>query len=324
MQTPAQPTPIRDLKEKDTLHQAFLVREKTVALGKNGRPFMSVVFSDKTAQIDGRLWDNVESVTRDFDTGDVVMVKGQIQIFQGRKQLVIHKIEKMDPATYKREDFVPEQVDAQHVYLELLEIVRTMQHAPLKQLVLDTIEDPELKPMLLRAPAAKSIHHAWNGGLLEHVVSICRIMDFFANHYGDLNRDLLIFGAIYHDIGKLWELSYADQLGYTSRGRLIGHMEMGCELVDKKASKILGFSQELRDACKHIILSHHGKLEYGSPALPQFPEAMLVAMVDDLDSKMSTIRTFINLERSSGAEWSRYNELFSRYFLLENMKTKFP
>ena len=142
-------------------------------------------------------------------------------------------------------------------------------------------------------------------------------------HYAFLNRDLLLFGAIFHDIGKIWELSYDNGISYTDRGRLIGHMQIACELIDKKSARILGFNEELRDICKHIILSHHGKLEYGSPKRPKFLEAMVVAMVDDFDSKVATLKTVIDNERGSGEKWSRYNELFDRYFLLDDLNEKF-
>ena len=148
-------------------------------------------------------------------------------------------------------------------------------------------------------------------------------MEFLAIQYPFLNRDLLVFGAIFHDIGKIWELSWDQGIAYTNRGRLIGHMEMACELVDRKSAKILGFDQELRDLCKHIILSHHGKLEYGSPKRPKFLEAMVVAMIDDLDSKVATIKTLIENERGGDGHWSRYSDLFDRYFLLDDLKEKF-
>jgi 3'-5' exoribonuclease len=158
--------------------------------------------------------------------------------------------------------------------------------------------------------------------LLEHILSICRILDFFASHYPHLNRDLLIFGGVFHDIGKVWELTYENGFSYSDRGRLLGHMQIACELIDKKSSRIMGFSDELKDICKHIILSHHGKLEYGSPKRPKFAEAMVVAMIDEFDSKVSTLKTLFEGERQSGERWSRYSELFDRYFLLDDMNEK--
>ncbi|WP_413577308.1 3'-5' exoribonuclease YhaM family protein [Bdellovibrio sp. HCB290] len=315
---------VHSLQDKDTVEMLFLVKEKTVGVGKNGRPFMGLQLGDATGSIDARLWDRVEELARQFETGDVLKVKGLVQLFQNRKQLVIHRLERVENSEVNFEDFIPKAArDTEDMLVELINLVRTMRNDHLKQLVLDTLEDPEIRPRILRAPAAKSIHHAWVGGLLEHILSICKIMDFMGSHYPFLNRDLLLFGAIFHDIGKIWELSYDNGVSYTDRGRLLGHMQLACELIDKKSARILGFSEELRDICKHIILSHHGKLEYGSPKRPKFMEAMLIAMVDDLDSKVATLKSIVDGERGSGEKWSRYNELFDRYFLLDDLNEKY-
>lgn len=315
---------VKGLKEKEPVETELLVKEKNLGVGKNGRPFLSMVLGDQSGSIDARLWDNVETLSKEFDTGDVIRVRGMIQIFQNRRQLILHRIERVDPQTIRLEDFIPQSaVNAEDLFVELLSLVRTIKNPALQQLVVGTIEDPEIKPRLLRAPAAKSIHHAWIGGLLEHILSMAKILDGIGRHYAFLNRDLLIFGAVFHDLGKIWELSWENGFSYTDRGRLIGHMEMACELIDQKASKILGFDGDLKDACKHIVLSHHGRLEYGSPKRPKFLEALVVAMVDDLDSKVSTVKTLIDAERENSTDrWSRYSDLFDRYFLLDDMKEK--
>lgn len=322
--SPNQRTLVNELKDKEQVSQLFLVKEKYMSLGKNGRPFMSLSLGDRSGSLDAKMWDKVEDAAKEFEMGDVVQVKGQIQLFQNRKQLIVHKIEKaLEPPTDLTEFIPTSQVDSQALYIELIQIVKSMHNAHLKQLVLDTLEDPEIKPLFLRAPAAKSIHHAWIGGLLEHVLSMTKLLVFIADHYKTVNRDLLIFGAIFHDLGKIWELSFETGINYTDRGKLIGHMEMACELIDRKSLRILGFNQELRDICKHIVLSHHGKLEYGSPKRPKFIEAVLVSMVDELDSKVSTIQSWVQNERVSSEKWSRYNDLFERYFLLDDLKAKF-
>jgi 3'-5' exoribonuclease len=316
---------VAELKDKDQVHQLFLVKEKHLSLGKNGRPFLSLSLGDRTGSLDGKMWEHAETAAREFDVGDLVLAKGQIQLFQGRKQLIIHRIEKnQGTLSIDMSEYIPtSNVDSQGLFLELLQIVKSMKNDHLRQLVVDSIEDPEIKQLLLRAPAAKSIHHAWVGGLLEHIVSMTKILVFMADHYRALNRDLLIFGAVFHDLGKIWEISSEAGFGYTDRGRLVGHMELACELVDRKSQRILGFNMELRDICKHIILSHHGRLEFGSPKVPMFLEAMLVAMVDDLDSKISTLQTWNEGERVSAEKWSRFNELFDRYFLISDLKAKF-
>jgi 3'-5' exoribonuclease len=322
---------VKDLSEKQIVETFFLVRNKNVQVGKNGRPYMSLVLADKSGVIDSRMWDRVDELSELFDIGDIVKIKGQVQLFQNRKQLVVHRIEKPEQSEFDLNVFMSQsRGNAEEMFAELAVLVRSMKSNELRQLVLDTIEDAEIKPKFLKAPAARSIHHAWIGGLLEHVLSMCKLMDFMASHYGrtyNINRDLLIFGAIFHDIGKVWELDFDHGIQYTHRGRLIGHMTMACELIDRKAARIMGFPEELRDLCKHIILSHHGKLEYGSPKRPKFLEAVIVAMIDDLDSKINTIGEFIHNERQAtqGASlnWSRYNELFDRYFFLDNLTEKF-
>lgn len=315
---------VQSLQDKSNVDALFLVKEKNVSVGKNGRPFMGLQLGDATGTIDARLWDRVDELAREFEIGDILRVKGLVQIFQHRKQLIVHRLERVEASTVDMADFIPATArNAEDMMAELTQLVRSMKNDYLRQLVTDTLEDPEIRPMVLRAPAAKSIHHAWMGGLLEHILSICKIMDFMGTHYPFLNRDLLLFGAIFHDIGKVWELSYDNGISYTDRGRLIGHMQIACELIDKKSSRILGFSEELRDICKHIILSHHGKLEYGSPKRPKFLEAMVVAMVDDFDSKVATVKTLMDNERGSGEKWSRYSELFDRYFMLDDMNEKY-
>lgn len=314
---------VQSLKDKDAVDSLFLVKDKAIATGKNGRPFMGLQVGDATGSLDARVWDRVDELSKEFEVGDILRIKGQVQLFQNRKQLIVHRLERVDSATVNFEDFIPKASrSSEDMLVELLQMVRTMKNDHLRQLALDTLEDPEIRPMVLKAPAAKSIHHAWLGGLLEHILSISKIMDFMGSHYPFLNRDLLLFGGIFHDIGKLWELSYDNGISYTDRGRLVGHMQIACELIDKKASRILGFTPELRDICKHIILSHHGKLEYGSPKRPKFMEAMVIAMIDDFDSKVSTLKTLMDNERGSGEKWSRYSDLFDRYFLLEDMNEK--
>lgn len=317
---------VKDLVEKQAFSSVFLARDKSVLTGKNGKAYISLHLTDATGSVDARIWDNVESLIDGFQSGDMVKVKGQVQIFQNRRQIVVHRLERALADEYRMEDFVsssrrpPEQMLA-----ELVHIAETIQQPAIRQLTLDTLNDPEIRKRLLEAPAAKSIHHAYVGGLLEHIVSICGMMKHLHAHYQAqqvvLNLDYLLFGAIFHDIGKIWELEVSGGITYSDRGKLIGHMVMAVELIDRKAARILGFPQELTDLLKHIVLSHHGRLEYGSPKTPMFLEAFLVAAIDDLDSKVNTIHMFIRNEREAVAgtdeRWSKFNQLFERHFLLK-------
>lgn len=317
---------IKTFTDKEAIaDRPLLVKDKVLGMGKNGKPFLSLLVGDKSGQIDARIWDRVEETAELFSIGDIIKVKGQVQVYNGRKQIIIHKIQKASPEEFNAADFSLEEavVDVHALYSQLIVFVEQVQIAPLRQLMLDTLQDEEIKKQILKAPAARTIHHAKRGGLLEHVVSICKVMKFLATHYKYLNEDLLIFGAIFHDIGKVWELSIEkDQIQYTHAGRLLGHMQLACELIDKKAHRILGFPDDLREILKHIVLSHHGKLEYGSPVRPYIMEAHVVAAIDEFDSKMDTMFGFINMERQTGEPWSRYNEHFDRYFYLEDLKER--
>ncbi len=317
---------IKSLKDKDPiLDRPFLVKDKVKGMGKNGKPFLSLLIGDKSGHIDARVWDRVEELTDLFETGDIISIKGQVQVYLNRKQVIVHKIEKPDQNLFTKSEFmiVGKKIDVHAYYSELIHIVNSLKSGSIKQIILDSLNDDEIKTLLLKSPAAKTIHHAWQGGLIEHITSICRLMKMMANHYDFLNYDLLVFGAIFHDLGKIWELEINnDFIQYTHKGRLLGHMQLACELIDRKAARILGFPEDLKDILKHIILSHHGRLDYGSPKRPKFMEAVVIAMIDDLDSKINTVQNFIDAERGAGESWSRYNEGFERYFLLENLKDR--
>jgi 3'-5' exoribonuclease len=313
---------VRDMAEKQTVHSHFLVRDKAYLVGKNGKPYISMFLTDSSGSCDARIWDNVDVLNETFHNGDVVRVKGQIQLFQGRRQFVVHRLEKALADEFNMDDFITRSARPPEVmFAELLQLVEKMENPSIRQLTLDVLNDAEIRTRFLVAPAAKSIHHAYEGGLLEHILSICGLMMVLHAHYArfgtELKLDLLLFGAIFHDLGKIWELDIGQGISYTDKGKLLGHMVMAVELVEKKASRILGFPDELKDILKHIILSHHGRLEYGSPKTPMFLEAFLVAAIDDLDSKVNTIDMFMKSERQTGDRWSKYNQLFDRYFFLK-------
>ena len=315
---------LKSLADKDMItERPLLVKDKVLGVGKNGKSFISLLLGDKSGHMDARIWDRAEDVFETFEIGDIVKVKGQVQVYLNRKQIIVHRLEKAADGDFVKNDFVIEDVavDSHALHAELIAIVNGLESSLIKQLILDCLSDEEIKKLLLKSPAAKSIHHAKRGGLLEHIVSISRLMRAVADHYTHLSYDLLIFGAIFHDLGKVWELEIQrEQIQYSNRGRLLGHMQLACELIDRKSQRILGFPDDLRDIMKHIVLSHHGKLEYGSPVRPYIMEAFVVASIDEFDSKMDTMFNFISAERHTGESWSRYSEHFDRYFYLENLK----
>ena len=309
---------VRDLKDKDSVQSVFLAKEKKVLTDKNGRAYLSLNLSDVSGVIDAKAWEKAEHLTSLFQPGDFVEIKGHVQMYQNRRQLVVHALKKALPENIDLQDFVAKGVRRPtEMFAELLDIVKTIKNPYIRQLLDEIFVDREVKERILLSPAAKTIHHASVGGLLEHILSICGIMNALAEHYPFLDRDYLLFGAIFHDIGKIWELEITVGAQYTNQGRLVGHMGIACQMIDEKVGKILGFPQDLRDELKHIVLSHHGKLEYGSPKLPKFLEAMVVAMVDELDSKVNTMVGALQSELDQGDRWTRFNQQFDCYLYLD-------
>lgn len=319
---------IRDLKEKDHVQTVFLVKEKNTGKDRNGKSFMSLALTDSTGSLNARMFEKVDEVADAFESGDVVWLKGFVQLFQNRRQLIVHEVRRATDAEYKMTDLVADLGgDPRKHHADLLAIVATLENAYLRQLLQATLNDGQVLEVLLRAPAAKTIHHAYRGGLIEHITSITQVMESVAKHYPFLDRSLLVFGAIYHDIGKIFELDSSEGIHYTQSGRLVGHMVLATEMIDRFANTVADFPVDLRDVCKHIVLSHHGKLEYGSPKLPMLPEAVIVAMIDDLDSKMNTLFHFLKTEVQNvpaTEKWSHYHPGFERYFFLDFFRKRNP
>jgi 3'-5' exoribonuclease len=317
---------IRDLKDKDHFNTFFLVTDKNLGMDRNGKSYMSLQISDASGSMNARVFERVDELVRVFQSGDFIRLKGFVQSFQGRLQLIGQDIFKADPSEFQISDLIRSSAgNIDELTQKLNDTIATLQDPHIRKLLQSVFADSEIKTLFVKAPAAKSIHHAYLGGLIEHIVSIMDVMESLAKHYTFLNRDLLIFGAIFHDLGKIWELGFESGIQYTDRGRLVGHMGIACEIIDAKAAQIDGFPPELKDILKHIVLSHHGKLEYGSPKLPMFPEAIVVAMIDDLDSKMNTISNFMASEVSQlpkDTKWSRYHPGFERYFYLDFFRSK--
>lgn len=316
----------RDIKEKDHLQSVFLVLEKNSGKDRNGKAFLNLMVGDATGNVNARVFEKAEELASLFEVGDVIWLKGFVQLFQNRKQLIVHDLRKAADGEYDMAQLVPQLGGDPRAQLdELIQWSGELQNEFVRRLLCDTLKDPKVAAVLLKAPAAKTIHHAYRGGLVEHIHSIAQIMALMAKHYTFLNYDLLLFGAIYHDIGKIFELDLSEGIHYTDGGRLVGHMAMACEMIDQRAAAIEGFPAALKDSLKHIVLSHHGRLEYGSPKLPMFPEALVVAMIDDLDSKMNTIFHFLKNEVENVAStenWSHFHPGFERTFYLEFFRQK--
>lgn len=312
---------IKELTDNENVKSIFLVGDKQVLKDKKGKNYLSMSLSDKSGSLNARMWDKVDLVAHQFDAGDFIEVKGHVQLFQNKKQIVVHDIKKITPDLVDIEDFVSvSEHPPEETLNSILQLVEKVENLNIKNVLLSSLNDERWKSQFIKAPAAKTIHHAYVGGLLDHIYSICKIMEFLASHYSFLNRDLLIFGAIYHDIGKIRELSLEQGIQYTTEGRLVGHMGIALEMIDEKFNELNINDLELKSVLKHIVLSHHGRLEYGSPKRPKFLEALVVSMIDELDSRMNSVETMMSMELENNQEWTGYQQQYDRYFYLEILR----
>lgn len=319
---------VAELKERMEFEGAFLVKVIQLHMDKNGRPYLNLVLMDKTGEVEARAWDNAAKLSEEVKTQDILKVAGKVNSYQGRKQVIVEAAARVPEGSVPMDRFLASSAyDVNRLLSDMVALFETLEDPFAKSLALKTLEDAEVRRRILRAPAAKTVHHAYAGGLLEHSLSVCRILDSLARHYRNyygkaVSRDLMLLGGLFHDIGKIYELTFDRGTEYSKEGQLIGHHVQGCELVDRITAGIPAFPTELKLHVKHMILAHHGKLEYGSPKLPHTLEALLVHYVDDLDSKVNTILGFIAADNNPG-DWTLNNRLFERPFLKPKIKPEF-
>lgn len=291
---------VGDLVPNEVVTAQFLVISKEVRQKKTGEPYLSLQFSDRTGEIEAKMWDNVAEVMNSFDRDDFVKVKGLAQLYQNRSQFTVHKLRRLEEHEVEPADYFPcSSRDPEEMFAELWGIINGLQNRHLQDLLRAVFSDGQLANCYKTAPAAKSIHHACRGGLLEHVLSLCQLCRLTASHYKHIDLDLLLTGAILHDIGKVEELQYARSFGYSVPGQLIGHIVIGLRMVAAKFDRLPDFPLKLRMLVEHMILSHHGLLEFGSPKVPMFLEALLLHHLDNLDSKMESMRVAIERDAST-------------------------
>ena len=269
----------------------FLVLAKQQRTTKTNKPYLNLILGDKTGQIEGRVWEVGDPrIAKEFDRGDIVKVRGCASKFDDRLQMKVDQLRLATFVEVDKIDLLPATTcDVGVLWSQLLASVESIANTDLKRLLTTLLADTEIAAAYREAPAARQLHHAWLGGLLEHVVSLLSMADRVAVHYPFLDRDLLITGVILHDIGKIRELSWGVGFDYTIEGILLGHIQMGVDLVEKTIAGLRGFPDRLRTLVLHMILSHHGKLEFGSPKLPMIPEALVLNFVDELDAKMQAV-----------------------------------
>ena len=307
---------IRELEPNQVITGLFLVQHKDIRQKKSGEPYLSMTLSDRTGELDAKMFDNAAEVLDAFERDDFVRVKGLYQIFQNRPQLSVHKIAAVPDAEVDYADYFPaSKRDRDEMFAELQSFIGSISNPHLRALLDLIFADQEIALAYRTAPAAKSVHHAWLGGLIEHVLSLCHLAKFTAAHYSDIDIDLLLTGVILHDIGKIRELSYARGFSYTTEGQLLGHIVIGMQMVHEKLRQLPDFPAPLRDLLTHLILSHHGEMEFGSPKIPMFAEAMLLHHLDNLDSKMEVVRGLVERDRLVEGVWTGYSSALDRTLL---------
>ncbi len=305
---------VADIKAGDRIDDIFVLAAKGMSHKRDGDPFLNITLADKSGQIKGVVWDNVLQIAAAADTGDFVRANGAAGEYRGSLQLVIKQLAIVPTATVAPDDFLPSTSrDVNQMFARLRALTDTIVCENLLALMNAFWDDPELVRLFKRAPAAKMMHHAYVGGLLEHTLSMALLVDKIAGHYNGVDRDLLLVGAVLHDIGKLHELTYDHSIDYTDEGRLLSHIAIGLEMVKAKIDGIEDFPAERAALIKHMIVSHHGAREFGSPEPPKTIEAVLLNYIDEIDSRMNAIREFMAGE-DPNASWTSYHRLLERHF----------
>ena len=307
---------VADFEPNETITSHFLVQSKEIRLRKTGEPYLALILSDRTGQLEAKKWDDIEEVADTFDRDDFVKVNGLIQNYRDRPQMTIHRLRRAEESEVELADYLPHTTrDIEEMFAELRAAVDEIGNPHLRKLLQSFLDDPEVASRLRRAPAAKTLHHAFIGGLLEHILSLLNLARLTAQNYAHIDLDLVKTGVVLHDIGKIHELTYGRTFGYSSEGQLLGHITIGLRMLDQKLALLPDFPPRLRLLVEHLILSHHGQYEFGSPKLPMFAEAVLLHYLDDLDSKLENIRATVAADRLSGEEWTRYSPSLERTLL---------
>ena len=304
---------IETFREGEKISDIYLCKHKTSAVTKNGKPYDSVILQDKTGQFDAKIWDPNSMGIDDFDSLDYVEVVADVTNFNGALQLNVKRVRKVSEGEYNMADYMPAtDKDIETMYSELLAIIASVKNQYLKKL-LETffVEDSDFVEEFKKHSAAKSVHHSFIGGLLEHTLSVTKMCVYMASAYPVINRDLLLTAAMFHDMGKIREISAFPTNDYTDEGQLIGHLVMGSEIIGVAASKIEGFPPKLLLELKHCILAHHGEYEFGSPKKPAIVEAVALNLADNADAKLQTMTEILNGNTNSdGGVWMGYNRFF--------------
>lgn len=302
---------IGTLREGERVGDIYLCKVKQTALTKAGKPYESLILQDKTGTLDAKIWDPNSQGIDEFEALDYIAVVGDVTSFQGALQLNIKRVRKVREGEYDPKEYLPvSEKDIDQMYLELTGFIKEMKNPYLKKLCAGFfLEDKEFEKRFKFHSAAKSVHHGYVGGLLEHTLSVTKLCNYYTQAYPMLHKDLLLAAAMFHDVGKLQELSVFPENDYTDAGQLLGHIIIGEEWVGERIRTIPDFPVKLANELKHCILAHHGELEYGSPKKPAIAEAIALSFADNTDAKMQTMKEALaSAEGNYG--WLGYNRLF--------------
>lgn len=311
---------VNKLGPKDDVLSPFLVKYINAAEGKDGKSYLNIILADKTGEVEARKWHGAEHIIGQIRSGDVVIVNGKMNQFQGRLQLIISELSKLNDDQFNREDYTQKAGSApEKMFQELLSIVESLEEIYIKDLLVMILHDPEIARRLKIWQAGKSIHHAYQSGLLEHILSCTKLAVTLSPHY-KVNRSYVVAGCILHDLCKIYELTEGPVVDYTEEGKLVGHLVKGLEIVDHFAHKIKNFPYNVKLHLKHILLAHHGEYEYGSPKIPNTSEAYLVHLIDLMDSKMSSLEQ-VKKNDSSAGHWSGFVKHMDRIVYKSELPT---
>lgn len=301
---------IETLHEGDRISDIYLCKFKQAATTKNGKAYDNLIIQDKTGVLDAKIWDPNSSGIEDFDMLDYIEVYGEVTSFQGALQVNVKRIRKAREGEYETKDYFPvSSKDIEMMYKEIMNYIKSIENTYLNELAKSFFEDPAFEKQFKAHSAAKSVHHGFIGGLLEHTLGVVNLCDYYSKAYPAINRDLLITAALFHDIGKIQEISEFPGNDYTDDGQLLGHIIIGVEKVGEKIRSIQGFPSKLASELKHCIIAHHGELEYGSPKKPALLEALALNFADNTDAKIQTVTELFNAA-GDNQDWLGYNRLF--------------
>ncbi len=301
---------IKEYKDGDRVFDIYLCKHKQSMVTKNGKSYESLILQDKTGTLDAKVWEPNNPGIGDFDSLDYIEVYGDITSFQGSLQVNVKRIRRCQEGEYQPADYLPvSSRNIEEMYRELTDLVASIENPYLRQLLESFfVQDEKFQKAFRNSSAAKTVHHGFVGGLLEHTLGVTKLCDYYCSAYPILKRDLLLTAAMCHDIGKILEISPFPENNYTDDGQLLGHIVMGSQMIGERAARIQGFPHELLSQLQHCILAHHGKYEFGSPRIPALIEALALNYADDTDAKLETFKEILDNAKEPG--WLGYNRLF--------------